>query len=74
MSIQESRAERAWNWFLRFMGAGVFIAAAATGGKVGYGIAFMGICVAALPISDFREMIKGIGRRIGGSGSKEPPT
>ena len=59
MAEKETRAEKAWNWFLRFMGAGVFMYGAfIPTGDVGYFYGFMGICLAFLPVSDVRSILK----------------
>lgn len=55
---RESRAERAWHWVLKFTGLGVFITAAVSGGQVAFGIAFIGIAIAVLPIQDVRALIR----------------
>lgn len=64
----ETKLEKAWNWVLKFTGLGVFVAAAATGGRVAFPIAFIGICVAVLSRSDVTAMLRGWRR---GNG-KEP--
>ena len=59
MSEKESRAERAWNWFLRFMGASVFVyGAVVPKSEVGYFYGFIGICLAVLSTSDVRAILK----------------
>ncbi len=72
MTEKDTKPERAWSWFLRFLGAGVFAYGAISGGSVGYGYGFLGICLAALPISDFRSMIRSMARRFSGNGKEQP--
>lgn len=59
MSETESKGEKAWNWFMRFLGAGVFAYGAfVPQGEIGYFYGFMGICLAFLSPSDIRSLLR----------------
>lgn len=59
MSEIETRADRAWNWFLRFLGAGVFTyGALVPKSEVGYFYGFIGIALAVGGVSDVRVLLR----------------
>ena len=59
MSEKETKGEKAWNWFLRFLGAGVFAYGAfIPKTEVGYFYGFMGICMAFLSAADVRSILR----------------
>jgi hypothetical protein len=59
---RETWGDRAWNWAVKFIGAGVFVGAAVADfvakATPSFYIAFFGIVLMVLPIADVRVMVR----------------
>ena len=60
---KETRADRAWNWVVKIIGAGTFVGAAVSyfvieNATPSFYIAFFGILLMVLPIADVRVILR----------------
>lgn len=59
----ETRADRVWNWAVKFIGAGTFVGAALSdflieGSTPTFFIAFFGLLLMVLPMADVRVILR----------------